>query len=79
MPPNLELALALIRDAALARKQDTASIDAAVGQVFRSLRALPPEPDTDSEQTLEVFTTIATASALVIAGLVSGDDGEEML
>lgn len=78
MSPNLDLALALIRDAALARKEDVNSIDAAVGQVFRSLRDLPSEADADPDQTLEVFTTIATASVLVIARLVGGDDGEEM-
>lgn len=75
---DLDLALALIRDAALGRKEEGVTVDAAVGQVFRSLRALPPDSDADPEQTLEIFTTIATASVLVIAGIASGDDGGEM-
>ncbi len=77
MPKNLNLALALVRDAALARRNADVSTDSTVGRILRSLGSLPADDEVDPDQILESFTSIATAAVLAISALV-GDDNSEV-
>ncbi len=76
MSKNLDLSLALVRDAAASRGDSHNSIDEAVGAICRALHEITSD-ETDSDTLLEKFTIVAASALVAIEHLIETEQEED--